>query len=144
MTPMEPVIKAVILAITRYGADSGSSLRLAMAILCAAITATLGTAAAGGVAMAIWIWAEPALGPAGASLTVSAGLLVACLTTLAGMRRILATAEPPPSPGAAATLLLSEATRLLKDHKGAALIAAIMVGLTSEHFSRNNKANKNK
>ena len=132
---MEAVIRSVIMAIARNGAaevlvNSGS--RVA-AILCAVAAAVLVTASVGCTSAALWIWAEPRLGPVGAPLAVAGALLVLCLAVLIVMRHVLhpCRAPSPPNPAPAPALLLAEATRLFKDHKASVLLAALVAGLAA-------------
>lgn len=138
---MESMLRSVILAILSAGAGQStetSPRRLALATLWGAATAILATAGLGCAALALWIWQIPQLGPIGASLTVSALLFAAALAGLGALRGVLATPPAKPSPLAAGSLapLLGEAQRLFNEHKGAALVVALLAGLAMERHER--------
>lgn len=138
---METVLRSVILAILRAGSAESpetSPRRLAIATLWGAATAILATAGLGCAALALWIWQIPQLGPIGASLTVSALLFAAAFAGLGALRGVLAASTAKPSPPAAGSpaLLLGEAQRLFNDHKGAALVVALLAGLAIERHER--------
>lgn len=138
---METVLRSVILAILRAGAAETietSPRRLALATLWGAVTAILAAAGLGCAALALWIWQIPQLGPIGASLTVSALLFAAALVGLGVLRHVLAAPTAKPSTLAAGSLapLLGEAQRLFNEHKGAALLAALLAGLAVERHER--------
>jgi hypothetical protein len=81
---------------------------------------------------ALWIYAVPRVGPVGAPLVVAGTLLVLGLVVLVVMRYAMKPRRPPPSPvGVAPEVLLAETTRILKEHKGAVLIAAVLAGLVA-------------
>jgi hypothetical protein len=138
---MESMLRSVILALLSAGAGQStetSPRRLALATLWGAATAILATAGLGCAALALWIWQIPQLGPIGASLTVSALLFAAALAGLGALRGVLATPAAKPSPLAAGSLapLLGEAQRLFNEHKGAALVVALLAGLAMERHER--------
>jgi hypothetical protein len=138
---METVLRSVILAILRAGAAQTietSPRRLALATLFGGVTAILAAAGLGCAALALWIWQIPQLGTIGASLTVSALLFAAALAGLGALRRVLAAPTAKPSPLASGSLapLLGEAQRLFNDHKGAALVVALLAGLAMERHER--------
>jgi hypothetical protein len=136
---MEPVIRAAILAIIRGGATDSidtTSSRFAATTLCAVAAAVLAMAAMGCAAAALWMWGVPHLGAIGASLVVSATLAAACLTVLAAMKHLRTHSETAQPSGGTPALLLAEAGRLFKDHKGAILTAALLAGLAAERRDR--------
>lgn len=100
---------------------------VAIIVVSAAVSAI---AAAGCALAALWIFVLPHVGPIGAPVVVAGVLLAFCLAMLAlifyGPKRRRAS---PALVDAAPTLLLAEATRLLKEHKGTVLIAALLAGL---------------
>ncbi len=103
--------------------------RPAAARICYVAFAALCAVAALACALAaLWIYALPYVGAAGAPLVVAGVLLVLVLALLAlrgyAGRRRLASPED-----IAATALLGEVARLVKEHKGAVLIAALFIGL---------------
>lgn len=138
---METIIKAVVMAILRGGAEETidtSSNRLATATLWAVVSAILAVAGIGCAATGLWIWLASALGHVGASLTVAAVLVIASLGTLAAMRHALAPAKPAPSARDKLDGLAVEALRIFKDHKGPVLLAALIAGLATERHDRKN------
>lgn len=80
---------------------------------------------------AVWIYAEPKVGPAGAPLIVAGLLFLLCLAALVFARR--ASMAPPPAPPspAAHMLILEELTKLLTAHKGSVLASAVLAGLVA-------------
>ena len=100
---------------------------VAIAVISAAICAIAAVACA---LAALWIFALPHVGEVGAPIVVAGVLLALCLALLALIcygpkpRRTAASLG-----NAAPALLLAEATRLLKEHKGPVLIAALLAGL---------------
>lgn len=135
---MDPLIRTAILAIARSGAVDmmvPSGERLA-ATLCATFAAALLAVSVGCTSAALWIWAVPRFGPVGAPLAVAASLLVLGLAALLLMRhlsrsrRAACRSNPPPD------ILLAEAMRVFKDHKGSVLLAALMAGLAAGRSER--------
>lgn len=136
---MEAIIRAVVLSIVQGGATGAmesSSSRLAAATLWAVVTAVLAMAALGCAAAAFWLWQVPNLGPVGASIAVSGGLVAAALMALAATRRALAPTKPPPAPAETLGLLLREGGRLFRENKRAILVAALVAGLAVERYER--------
>ena len=80
--------------------------------------------------VALWLYVVPQVGPAGAPLVVAGVLLVMCLVLLAVVQFGLKP-RPPPASGFAASELITEATRLLNEHKGTVLLAALLAGLVA-------------
>jgi hypothetical protein len=79
---------------------------------------------------ALWIYALPHVGAAGAPLVVAGVLLAMCLVMLMAMRYAGKPGPPAPRDGTP-ELLLAEAARLLKEHKGPVLLAALLAGLAA-------------
>jgi hypothetical protein len=131
---MEALIKSAIAALARVGAADAivhAAGRFAKATLCAVIAAILVTASIACAVTALWIWEVPRLGPAAAPLVVAGVLLALCLAVLALMQHILRSRPVPSASDASAEMLLAEAVRLFKDHKGAILMAALVAGLVA-------------
>jgi hypothetical protein len=80
---------------------------------------------------ALWIYAVPRVGVVGAPLVVAGVLLVLGVAALLVMRYALKPRQAPPPASVAPTVLLTETTRLLKQHKGAVLIAAVLAGVVA-------------
>jgi len=78
---------------------------------------------------ALWITVRSHMGTADALLAVAGVLLILCLIAFGLMRYAF---KPPPAPPPARidqALLLAEVTRLISEHKGVALLAALLAGL---------------
>jgi hypothetical protein len=105
--------------------------RTARVLAAAAAAAGCAIAAVACVLAALWIYALPHVGAIGAPLVVAGVLLVMCLAVLMLMRYRLKRRPAPPAAGAAPALLLAEATRLFKEHKGPVLMAALLAGLVA-------------
>ena len=136
---METMIRAAILAAIRSGAAEtldASSSRFAMTTLWAGATAVLAVAAVGCGLAALWTWELPILGAAGASLVVSGILVVAALGAFMVTRRLHLPVKPPAACNPTNALLLAEAGRLFKQHKGSVLMAALLAGLAAERYDR--------
>lgn len=102
---------------------------------CVACAAVGGVAAAGCAIAALacalaalWIYALPRVGAAGAPLVVAGVLVTICLFMALVVRYGLAP-RPAPSAAAAPGLLLADAARLIQDHKGPVLMTALLAGL---------------
>jgi hypothetical protein len=123
------------LALTALAASSQTSAlkvftrRLIAALVLGGLGLLLVLAAWGCLCAAIWIWLTPSLGPVGAPLVVAAiclvvgGVLGLVAWELTRRRR------PRPASDLNVDALLSDAGRLFNEHKGAALLAAALLGL---------------
>jgi hypothetical protein len=132
MATVPAILSAAIIGLVRSGAAgsiASSADRMAKVGLCAIVAAVLLTASVGCALAALWIWDVPRLGPAGAPLPVAGILLAGCLAAIVLMRHTARLRQAPSSSNATPELLLAEAVRLLKDHKGAVLMAALIAGL---------------
>ena len=78
----------------------------------------------------------PALGPVGAPLVVAASLSIVTLVLATAGWLIVRRSRPRPDVAAAPEFLLSEATRLFSEHKGAVLLAALVAGMAVANGSR--------
>lgn len=94
-----------------------------------ALGAIFGIAAIGCGLAALWLSVLPHLGPVGGFLIVAAVLLVMSVAMVLVLRLDHASPAPPPSQALATREFLTDASRLLSDNKGTALIAALLVGL---------------
>jgi hypothetical protein len=111
-------------------------IRMTAAALCAGLAAVLMLVALGCVATALWIFTLPSLGPVGAPLLVAASLSIVALILATAAWRIMRHGRRRPGAAAAPQLLLSEATRLFNEHKGAVLLAAVVAGMTAANGGR--------
>jgi hypothetical protein len=130
------------LALTALAASSQTSaLKMFTGRMLAAgvigVVATLLIAAAWGcLCAALWIGLIPALGPVGAPLAVAglcivvAGILVLIAWSLIRRRRA------PVSPQLQFDALLGEGSRLINEHKGAALLVAALLGMLAGNSGR--------
>jgi hypothetical protein len=122
------------LALAEQGAVRRSRQAAARMVCVAAVALLAAGCAIAAVACglaALWIYAVPQVGAAGAPLVVAGVLVVMCLAVLALMRYGLKPRQAPPPAGAAPAVLLAETTRLLKEHKGSVLVAAVLAGLVA-------------
>ena len=107
---------------------------------CAAVAAMMaGCCAVAAVACslaALWIFAVPYVGPSGAPLVVACALLVMSFGLLLVARYGLKPRPVPVSSEAPSTVLLLEATQMLKDHKVSVLISAVLAGLVAGRGDR--------
>jgi hypothetical protein len=121
----------IVLALAAAGtARQGprASVRVACVAVLAVAAAACAVAAITCGLTALWIYAQPHAGAAGASAIVAGVLLAMSLALLALSRQAMKPRLPPPA-AAGAPLLLTEATRLVQEHKAAALMAALLVGM---------------
>ena len=130
------------LALTALAASSQTSaLKIFTGRMLAAgvigVVATLLIAAAWGcLCAALWIGLIPALGPVGAPLAVAAlcivvaGILALIAWSLIRRRRA------PVSPQLQFDALLGEGSRLINEHKGAALLVAALLGMLAGNSGR--------
>lgn len=111
--------------------------QLALAMLCA-VVAIIGVLASIACAVsALWIFALPRLGPAGAPLVAAGVLLTFAIILLAIARRLSGRRQAIVSIGPDSTLIVAEATDLFKKHKGSVLLAALVAGLIVGNERRN-------
>jgi hypothetical protein len=130
------VAASVLMEFGRARNARAAAIRMAVSALCAGLAAVLMLAVLGAAAAALWIFTLPSFGPVGAPLIVAATLsavtlilaATAWLTIRHGRRKSGSTIAPQ--------LLLSEATRLLNEHKGAVLLAAVVAGMAAANTGR--------
>lgn len=134
---MDALIKLAVMALARTGAAdmAESARRTAATTLLAIVSGVLATASLGCAIAALWIFADSRIGPSGAALATAGCLLVLCLAVLGLLQLVLRRHRRPPAVGSP-ELLLAEATRLFKDHKGTLLVAALVAGLLAGNESR--------
>ncbi len=120
----------------RAGSVRAATIRMTTAALCAGLAAVLMPAALGCVATALWIFTLPSLGPVGAPLVVAATLSTVVLILATAAWLIMRHSWRRRDAATAPQLLLSEATRLFNEHKGAVLLAAIVAGMAAANGGR--------
>jgi hypothetical protein len=115
--------------------------RITVGAACVGLATAFATAAVGCLVTALWIFVLPEVGRVGAPLIAAAALLLLCLALLVVARSILR--QRPALPPATAVsgvalpaLLIAEASRLIEENKGAALLAALLAGATAESLHR--------
>lgn len=110
--------------------------RMLAAMVLAALALVLAGGAWGCICAALWIGLTPSLGPVGAPLAVAAFcVLVAGILALVAWaltRRRRSRVEP----AAQVEALLSEANNLIREHKGAAVLGAILLGMLAGNSGR--------
>jgi len=123
-------------AFGKAGSIGRTTGRITAAALCASLAAVSVIAAGGCAAAALWLYAIPHVGAAGAPLVAAGGLLVFCVVLMIVARGILhyrrRASRSMPAPG----LLLEEALRLFSENKGALLLAALVAGLAAGNSGR--------
>jgi hypothetical protein len=115
--------------------------RMTAAAWCGAIATAFATASVGCAVTALWVFVLPEVGPVGAPLIAAAALLLLCLPLLAVARSVLRSRSPPLAAPALPdavmpVLLIAEASRLLEENKGAALLAALLAGASAGSLNR--------
>ena len=118
------------------GSARAATIRMTTAALCASLAAVLALAAFGCGATALWILALPALGPIGAPLVVAAVLSTVTLILATAGWLIVRHGRQRSDAAAPPQLLLTEATRLFNEHKGAVLLAALVAGMAAANSGR--------
>ena len=128
---MNAVLKAALVAFLRLTAAErlGAAVgRLTGAAVCVILAGICALAAFACAIAALWIAILPAVGPAYASLFAGGALLTLCFVALA-VARFLLTKRRAHTRSPAIDPLLAEVTRLLQEHPGTALLAALVAGL---------------
>jgi hypothetical protein len=137
---MEKVIRSMLVARAALGIAElvGETVRRAATItLCMGLAALFVLAAVACAVAAFWIYLRPQIGPVLAPLAVALLLIVLAIALLVTSRLVArgrkgAAARPVETvpAGAADPLeaLSNDALRLFRDHKGAALLAALLAG----------------
>lgn len=95
------------------------------------LAGSFAAAGIGCVMTGLWLFLLPHVGPVGAPLIVGGILLLASVALLASIRTSRAPPPPVPSVDILPALAIAEITNLFKAHKGSALIAAVLAGLTA-------------
>ncbi len=108
------------------------AMRMAWVAVVTVVAAGFAVAAIACMLAALWIYALPHVGAAGAPLVVGGVLLAISLAGIVLLRYALnSSRRAPPAANATPALLLAEATRLLKEHKGPVLAALFLAGLVA-------------
>jgi hypothetical protein len=115
------------------GAKTG---RMTAAALCASLAAVSAIAAGGCAAAALWLYAIPHVGAAGAPLVAAGGLLIFCVVLMIVARGILHYRRRAYSSAAVPGLQLEEVLRLFSENKGTVLLAALVAGLAAGNSGR--------
>jgi hypothetical protein len=120
----------------KTGSIVGTTSRMTAAAVCASLAAVSVIAAGGCAAAALWLFAIPHVGAAGAPLVAAGGLLVFCVVLMAVARGVLRYRRRAPSSTAAPELPLGEVLRFFSENKGAVLLAALVAGLAAGNSGR--------
>ena len=123
-------------ASAKVGDIGGTTGRITAAAVCASLAAVSAIAAGGCAVAALWLFAIPYVGAAGAPLVAAGGLLVFCVVLMAVARGIVRYNRRAPSSTAAPGLQLGEAIRLFSENKGTVLLAALVAGLVAGNSGR--------
>ena len=110
--------------------------RMTAATLCASLAAVSALAAGGCAAAALWLFAIPHVGAAGAPLVAAGGLLAFGGVLVVVARGILRYRRATPRSSAAPGLRLEDALRLFSENKGTLLLAALVAGLVAGNSGR--------
>jgi hypothetical protein len=94
------------------------------------------------VLVALWIYVLPRVGAVGAPLVIAGALVLVGLAVLALLRYAPTRHPPPPAASVAPSLLLAEATHLLKTHKTAVLAGVLLAGLLAGRSDRDRNGNR--
>jgi hypothetical protein len=136
---MRSLIEVAAWALAESGAARSAriaAIRMAVAALCAGLAAVLMLAVLGAAAAALWIFTLPSLGPVGAPLVVAATLSTVTLIVAAAAWLTIRQGRRRSDSAIAPQLLLSEAMRLLNEHKGAVLLAAVVAAMAAANTGR--------
>jgi hypothetical protein len=120
----------------RVGNARAATIRMTTAALCAGLAVVLMLGALGCAVTALWIFMLPSLGPVGTPLAVAVTLSVAAVIMAAIVWLVWRYDRRKPDVTMAPQLLLSEATRLFSEHKGAVMLAALVAGMAAANGGR--------
>ncbi len=136
--PTSDLIKLVVLAAEAASGRQGrhETAHVAAMAVVAVAAAGCAVAAIACTLAALWIYAWPRVGAAGAALIVAGVLLAMSLGLLLVLRFGLAPRPPPPPHTDAASMLFAESVRLLKENKAPVLLAALLAGLLAGKTDR--------
>ena len=126
----------VLIEFARTGRVRVAAVRMTAAALCTGLAVVLMLAALGCLVTALWMFVLPSLGPVGAPLVVAATLSAATLVLAVAVWLIIRHGRRKQGAATEPQLLLSGATRLFNEHKGAVLLAAIVAGMAAASGGR--------
>jgi hypothetical protein len=143
-TAMDVLMKGAAMAFAESTSARGigfAARRMTVAAWCVTLATAFAIASVGCVVTALWVFVLPEVGPVGAPLIAAAALFLVCLPLLliaqSVLRRPRQTLPARALPDAAIpALLIAEASRLLEENKGAALLAALLAGATAGNPNR--------
>ncbi len=130
------------LALTALAASSRTTAlkeftgRMMAALVLGGLALLLAAAAWGCFCAALWVWLTPSLGPVGAPLVVAAICLLAGAILGGVAWGLVRRRHPRPAADLNVDALLNDAGRLFNEHKGAALLAAALLGLLAGNGRR--------
>jgi hypothetical protein len=141
---MDVLMKGAAIAFAETVSAGGTGFaarRMTAAAWCGTLATAFAVAAVGCAVTALWVFVLPEVGPVGAPLIAAAALLLLCVPLLVIARslmrrrstRLPATAVPDV---ALPVLLITQASRLLQENKGSALLAALLAGATAGGLDR--------
>jgi hypothetical protein len=132
------LLRLVVIALGRVGGGiAAAAYRAAVAGLCLILAGLALFAAVVCAGVGVWLFAASQIGQVGASAVVAGTLLVVALALMVTARHMVRRKPaPPPAEAATESLLLQEAARLLKTHREAMLLAALLAGVVAETAQR--------
>lgn len=135
---MESALKVVVTILGRIGVPDRLNAIAARMLVAGSLTLAAAASAAAAIGCsvaALWIFAQPLAGAAGAALVAAGALLFLCVVLLIVSRRATRRRRPEPST-AAADALFADAVRLIQEGNSVSLMAAFAAGLAAGHRSR--------
>jgi len=126
----------ILIESSRAGNVRAATIRMTVAALCAGLAALLVLAALGCTAAALWTLTLPSLGPVGAPLIVAAALSTTALILTTAAWLAMRHRRRNPDAITEPQMLLSAATRLYNEHRGAVLLAAVVAGMAAANGGR--------
>jgi hypothetical protein len=103
-----------------------------------AVVAAMGTI--GCLVAALWIFALPSFGQGGAALVAAGALFLLSLVLFALVLRFGRGRQRPRPSGHGSQIPAADIARLLRENKGAVLLAAVVAGLAAGHAHRDRSA----
>jgi hypothetical protein len=126
---VEKLIKVAMMVLTDRQSGPGFGARMTTGALCTGFAIIMMTAGLGCAMAALWIFLEPRIGSTGAALTVAGVLLFASGITMLVARSSFTPDEADENAPVLGEELLEELQERFQDHKGLALIVALVAGL---------------
>jgi hypothetical protein len=131
------VLRLVVIALGRVGEGMVAAVhRATVAVVCVILGSLALFAALVCIGVGVWLFTASQIGQVGASAVVAGTLLLVALALMVTARQMVRRKAPPPTEAATDSALLQEAARLLKTHKEAMLLAALVAGVVAETFQR--------